>query len=102
MPFAAARGDFWNRFSDLAVQQFTLPRGRSVAAFTAVFGKFVNDRAIGAVVAMAILRQIAQRIGHILKLAHFRFQLLHMAESHFLHIGGGAVPVAPQRQKLLI
>lgn len=59
------------------------------------------DRAIGAVITMAIPGQIAQRIGHFLKLAHFCFQFLDMAERHLLHIGGSAVAVAPERQQFL-
>jgi len=54
------------RPSDFSVQQFAFARGWANGLRCAVAGKLMDDRAIGPVVAMAIMGEVAQRIGHVL------------------------------------
>ena len=62
--------------------------------------KIVNDRAIWPTVAVAVRGEMAQRIGHFPKLAHFRFQLFDMLQRNTLYIGRSATSIAPQSQKV--
>ncbi len=92
---------FYLQTSNFTVQQFTFAWSRALAAFHAVFCKLVNDRAIGAVVPVAVFREVAQRISHFLQLTHLGFQLLDMAKRYLLDVRRCAIAIAPERQQFL-
>ena len=60
----------------------------------------LNDRAIWSAVAVAVRGEMAQCIGHFLKLAHLRFHLFDMLQRNALYIGRCPAAIAPQRQKV--
>ncbi len=55
-----------------------------------------NDRAIRAVIAVAVIGQVLERLRHRSQFGDLRLQSGDVGERHRLDVGAGAVTVAPQ------
>src|ERR1700732_3228896 len=63
--------------------------------------QFVDDRAIRAGIAVAAFDQVMQRVAHRLQRAELVLDRLEMRHRQRLHVGAGALAVAPQRDQAL-
>src|SRR5207248_1217508 len=66
----------------------------------AAVGQLLDDRAIGTIVAMAMLGQMSERPADLAQLRRLGLEFLDMGERELFHVRAGPGAVAPQRQQL--